>query len=193
MAWSVLREEPQGALRVENDVGTRSARQVIISAILINILNPKLSVFFLAFLLQFVSANAQYPLARMFVLSAVFMLLTFAVFVGYGLLAASIQQPCHLVSARVDVDAPCVYRRVCRVWRQTRDNRSLDEWKTLLAEVLRYAHSHPRGQPWRQLQCVSCHGPFYETHSTIMLGQHAFVVSRTPAPRRNDWRCSTKR
>ncbi len=44
MAWNALRE--QGALRVEKEVGTRSARQVIITAILINILNPKLSIFF---------------------------------------------------------------------------------------------------------------------------------------------------
>src|ERR1700719_1009412 len=44
MAWSTLRE--RGALRVEQEVGTRSAVQVIISAILINILNPKLSIFF---------------------------------------------------------------------------------------------------------------------------------------------------
>jgi len=94
MAWNTLRE--QGVLRVEKEVGTRSARQVIISAILINILNPKLSIFFFAFLPQFVSANEPHPLSRMFELSAVFMLLTFAVFVGYGLFAASIRN--HVIS-----------------------------------------------------------------------------------------------
>jgi threonine/homoserine/homoserine lactone efflux protein len=94
MAWNALRE--RGALRVENEVGPRSASQVIVSAILINILNPKLSIFFFAFLPQFVSVNEQHPLSRMFELSAVFMLLTFAVFVGYGLFAASIRN--HVTS-----------------------------------------------------------------------------------------------
>jgi threonine/homoserine/homoserine lactone efflux protein len=94
MAWSTLKE--QGALRVDNEIGPRSATQVIVSAILINILNPKLSIFFLAFLPQFVSATEPHPLARMLELSAVFMLLTFAVFVGYGLFAASLRK--HVIS-----------------------------------------------------------------------------------------------
>jgi threonine/homoserine/homoserine lactone efflux protein len=94
MAWNALRE--QGALKVEKEFGTRSATQVIVSAILINILNPKLSIFFFAFLPQFVSANEPRPLSRMFELSATFMLLTFAVFVGYGLFAASIRK--HVIS-----------------------------------------------------------------------------------------------
>ncbi len=94
MAWSALKE--QGALRVERQAGTRSARQVITSAILINILNPKLSIFFFAFLPQFVSAQEAHPLARMLELSAVFMLLTFVVFVGYGLFAAAIRN--HVVT-----------------------------------------------------------------------------------------------
>jgi threonine/homoserine/homoserine lactone efflux protein len=94
MAWNALRE--QGALRVEKEIGTRSARQVIVSAILINILNPKLSIFFFAFLPQFVSADQPHPLSRMLELSGVFMLLTFAVFVGYGLFAASIRN--HVIS-----------------------------------------------------------------------------------------------
>ena len=94
MAWNALRE--RGALTVEQDADTRSAPQVIISAILINILNPKLSIFFLAFLPQFVSAGERHPLSRMLALSAIFMLLTFAVFVGYGLCAAAIRT--HVIS-----------------------------------------------------------------------------------------------
>jgi threonine/homoserine/homoserine lactone efflux protein len=94
MAWNALREK--GALRVEREVGTRSAAQVIVSAILINILNPKLSIFFFAFLPQFVTADEPHALSRMLELSAVFMLLTFVVFVGYGLFAASIRN--HVIS-----------------------------------------------------------------------------------------------
>ncbi|HEV3176299.1 MAG TPA: LysE family translocator [Stellaceae bacterium] len=89
MAWNALRE--RGALRVETQVGARSSLQVIGSAILVNILNPKLSIFFFAFLPQFVSAGEPHPLAQMLELSGVFMALTFAVFVGYGLFAAAIR------------------------------------------------------------------------------------------------------
>ena len=89
MAWNALQET--GALRIERKVDGRSALQMIVSAILINILNPKLSIFFVAFLPQFVSAGERYPLPRMLELSAIFMLLTFVVFVGYGLCAASIR------------------------------------------------------------------------------------------------------
>jgi threonine/homoserine/homoserine lactone efflux protein len=69
---------------------------VTVTAILINILNPKLSIFFLAFLPQFVSAGEPSPFSRMLELSAVFMLMTFVVFVGYGLFAASIRD--HVIS-----------------------------------------------------------------------------------------------
>src|SRR5512135_2234550 len=82
MAWNALRE--QGALKVERQVSARSALQVTIHAILINILNPKLSIFFFAFLPQFVPSSEVNPLPRMLELSLIFMLLTFVVFVGYG-------------------------------------------------------------------------------------------------------------
>jgi threonine/homoserine/homoserine lactone efflux protein len=87
MAWGALRQG--GALLVEGEIGARSALKVAIEAILINILNPKLSIFFFAFLPQFVAADEAHPIADMAMLSAVFMLLTFVVFVGYGFLAAA--------------------------------------------------------------------------------------------------------
>jgi threonine/homoserine/homoserine lactone efflux protein len=59
-------------------------------------LNPKLSIFFFAFLPQFVSAEDPDALGRMLELSAVFMLLTFAVFVGYGVFAATLRT--HVIS-----------------------------------------------------------------------------------------------
>jgi threonine/homoserine/homoserine lactone efflux protein len=94
MAWNALHE--RGALRVEKQVDARSALQVTVNAILINILNPKLSIFFFAFLPQFVSADEAHPLSRMVLLSGVFMLMTFIVFVGYGLFAAAIRN--HVIA-----------------------------------------------------------------------------------------------
>ena len=89
MAWQALRE--QGALAVDARLDGRSSRRVIVTGILINILNPKLSIFFLAFLPQFIAADEGQPLARMLELSAAFMAMTFAVFVLYGLFAASVR------------------------------------------------------------------------------------------------------
>ena len=94
MAWMTLKEH--GALKVEDTVDQKSAMQVIVHAILINILNPKLSIFFFAFLPQFVGAHETDALPQMLELSAVFMLLTFVVFVGYGLFAAAIRT--HVIS-----------------------------------------------------------------------------------------------
>ena len=89
MSWQALRE--RGALAVEGEIRERSSGRVIVTGFLINILNPKLSIFFLAFLPQFVAIDEPYPLARMLELSAAFMAMTFAVFAVYGLFAASLR------------------------------------------------------------------------------------------------------
>ena len=89
MSWQALCE--QGALAVESRLDARSSWQVIVTGFLINILNPKLSIFFLAFLPQFIAANEAHPLARMLELSATFMAMTFVVFVLYGLFAGAVR------------------------------------------------------------------------------------------------------
>ncbi|MGX1887525.1 LysE family translocator [Streptomyces sp. NPDC055287] len=94
MAWSTLRDK--NALTAQKDTRPRSATKVITSGILINILNPKLTVFFFAFLPQFVSAGEPNALLRMAELSAVFMLLTFLVFAAYGRFAAAMRH--HVLS-----------------------------------------------------------------------------------------------
>jgi len=94
MAWRTLQE--RGALSVQSDSRRRPAGRVIVEAVLINILNPKLSIFFLAFLPQFVSTAEPHPLGRMLDLSAVFMALTFAVFTVYGLFAAHVRD--HVIT-----------------------------------------------------------------------------------------------
>jgi len=97
MAWQALRETGALALSAAPSAKSgpksdpKSHRRVIVTAILINILNPKLSIFFLAFLPQFIATDEPHPLARMLELSAAFMAMTFAVFAVYGLFAASVR------------------------------------------------------------------------------------------------------
>src|SRR5687768_14030682 len=94
MAWMTLKEH--GGLRVESEGVPRSNAQVVVSAILVNVLNPKLSIFFFAFLPQFVSIGEANPLPRMLELSLAFMVMTFVVFVIYGVFAASVRN--HVIS-----------------------------------------------------------------------------------------------
>ena len=90
MSWQALRET--GALAVEGEIRERSHGRVIATGFLINILNPKLSIFFLAFLPQFIAVDESHAIARMLELSGAFMAMTFVVFALYGLFAASVRE-----------------------------------------------------------------------------------------------------
>lgn len=89
MAWAMLRKDD--ALRIEPHDAPPNDRAAVRSAIFVNLLNPKLSMFFLAFLPQFVAADAANQTLRMLELSAAFMAVTFAVFAAYGLFAAAVR------------------------------------------------------------------------------------------------------
>ena len=87
MAVSTLRDEDALSVR---DTAPRSPARVIASGVLVNLLNPKLTLFFFAFLPQFVT-GASHVIVRMLELSAVFMVVTFAVFALYGVAAAAVR------------------------------------------------------------------------------------------------------
>jgi threonine/homoserine/homoserine lactone efflux protein len=90
LAWATLRE--RGTLEVERG-GSRTGRtglaRIAIRGMLINVLNPKLSLFFLAFLPQFLSGDRATATGEMALLGAVFMGMTFLVFILYGAFAAT--------------------------------------------------------------------------------------------------------
>lgn len=85
LAWATWRDTASFA--IDTAAPRQSARHLMVRAVLLNILNPKLSLFFLAFLPQFIAPGTAAPMAQLLVLSGVFMAMTFAVFVLYGLLA----------------------------------------------------------------------------------------------------------
>ena len=89
LAWNMWREA--GTLQFDQKNSETSTRQIILKAIAINLLNPKLTIFFFSFLPQFISKDAASATGEMVLMSAVFMILTFLVFVLYGLLASSVR------------------------------------------------------------------------------------------------------
>ena len=102
LAWSTWRDKTP--LVIDDGATQRATVRVILSAVAANLLNPKLTVFFFAFLPQFVPARAPHQVATMLLLSAVFMAMTFFVFAIYGAFAAGVRR--HLI------DRPRIVQRV---------------------------------------------------------------------------------
>ncbi len=90
LAWAMWRET--GSLKFNSPTTQSGWRQIAIKGILINILNPKLSIFFLAFLPLFVSPNASSPTFQMIILSVMFMAMTLVIFILYGISANGVRK-----------------------------------------------------------------------------------------------------
>ena len=90
LAWQTLRET--SAVQIDGNAAPASSWRVIRTAVLINLLNPKLTIFFFAFLPQFVPQGGPNSTWHMIGLSLVFMALTFIVFALYGVFAATMRE-----------------------------------------------------------------------------------------------------
>jgi threonine/homoserine/homoserine lactone efflux protein len=104
LAWSMWQDT--GSFKFDLSAPKMDAFQIIVKGILINILNPKLTIFFFSFLPLFVSPDAVSPTQQMIALSAVFMGMTFIIFALYGISASGI-------SARL-INSPRAIRRIQR-------------------------------------------------------------------------------
>lgn len=89
LAWSILKDDGPMAFDAKTD--NSSLAKVALTGFLINILNPKLSIFFLAFLPQFLPPETSTPVMHMLSLGGIFMVMTFVVFIAYGAFAAKIR------------------------------------------------------------------------------------------------------
>lgn len=95
LAWSMWRDT--GVLKLERSAQKTDALQIALKGFLINILNPKLTIFFFAFLPLFVSPDAVSPTGQMLGLGAVFMAMTWVIFALYGILASGVST--YLISS----------------------------------------------------------------------------------------------
>ncbi len=86
MAWTIMKDG--GTLDVAEETTPVTTSRTVLNGMLLNVLNPKLSLFFMAFLPQFVPLEARGATLDLMLLAAVFMGLTFIIFVGYGACAA---------------------------------------------------------------------------------------------------------
>lgn len=109
MAWTTLKGT--GALKVEADRTRRGPAQLVRRGVMLNLLNPKLPMFFVAFLPQFIPADAAAPGALLVQLGLGFVAMTFAVFLGYALAAGWLR--------RWIVESPAVMAWMRRVFAAT--------------------------------------------------------------------------
>lgn len=94
LAWQTWRD--RSVMAVDESSTPLSAWRVLTTGVLINLLNPKLTIFFFAFLPQFVQAGRTDTVPLMLALSGIFMAVTFVVFTGYGFFAAALRK--HVIT-----------------------------------------------------------------------------------------------
>ena len=90
LAWAMWHET--GSLKFDSHSTKIGLWQIVRRGFLINILNPKLSIFFLAFLPLFVNPNASSPTLNMVFLSLMFMVMTLVIFILYGISANGVRK-----------------------------------------------------------------------------------------------------
>ena len=91
LAWSIWKDS--GEMQLENKQELKvNLLQVALKGCLINVLNPKLTIFFLAFLPQFISSSVGSVTSQMLLLGGIFMAITFFIFILYGMLASKVRQ-----------------------------------------------------------------------------------------------------
>ncbi len=90
LSWSMWRES--GALQIDSNASGKKLHQIALKGFLINILNPKLSIFFLSFLPLFISPDAVSPILQLLYMSVIFMLMTLVIFIVYGLAANAVRK-----------------------------------------------------------------------------------------------------
>lgn len=88
LAWNMWHEV--GTLEIHKKSTETNAKSIILKAVAINLLNPKLTIFFFAFLPLFISKSSSTATFEMMILSSVFMGITFVVFALYGILASGV-------------------------------------------------------------------------------------------------------
>lgn len=104
LAWGMWHDT--GSLKLDQSAKKLNAPQIVFKGILINILNPKLTLFFFAFLPLFIAPDAVSPTQQMIGLSAIFMAMTFIIFALYGILASGV--------SKYLLDSPKAIRRMQR-------------------------------------------------------------------------------
>ena len=102
LAWGMWHET--GSVKFDSYSSNNNYAKIMMKGFFINILNPKLSIFFLAFIPLFVPGNVSSPTSHMFLLSAMFMAMTLVIFIMYGVLANSI--------SKYIVNSPTVITRI---------------------------------------------------------------------------------